>query len=377
MPPTPDATLRLSLRLDDRPCSYVLGRGVLSLLPTLLGDRPAVVLLDRGAVRDRRERLTATLRDRRGRPLPVLTLAGGEGVKSLAALERVYVWLARRGLPRDGTLVGVGGGALLDLAGFAAATWQRGVDFVSVPTTLLAMVDASLGGKTALDVAGVKNNVGAFHPATHVLADPGFLATLPRREWRSGLAETIKAAVIASPSLFADLERRAPALRAAFGEAAGRPRGRDLAPAAALRLPWPGWIGAAARVKARIVGRDFREEGPRRALNLGHTLGHALEAAGGLSHGEGVAAGLAMAVAIAHLRGLCPTRDAVRILALIEACGLPLAPPLPPLATLERLIAGDKKRRRGVVGWVLPERIGRVRLDQPVDLRDVAAGPAR
>ncbi len=229
MPPAPDTTLRLSIRLDGRPCSYVLGRGVLSLLPTLLGDRPAVVLLDRGAVRDRREPLTASLRDRRGRPLPTLTLSGGEGVKSLATLERVYAWLARRGLPRDGTLVGVGGGALLDLAGFAAATWQRGVDFVSAPTTLLAMVDASLGGKTALDVAGVKNNVGAFHPAIHVLADPGFLATLPRREWRGGLAETIKAAVIASPSLFANLERHAPALRAAFGEDASpspRPRSR-------------------------------------------------------------------------------------------------------------------------------------------------------
>ncbi len=376
MSPAPDTTLRLSLRFDGRPCSYVLGRGVLSLLPTLLGDRPAVVLLDRGAVGDRREQLTASLRDRSDRPLPTLTLNGGEGVKNLATLERVYNWLARRGLPRDGTLVGVGGGALLDLAGFAAATWQRGVDFVSAPTTLLAMVDASLGGKTALDVAGVKNNVGAFHPAIHVLADPGFLATLPRREWRSGLAETIKAAVIASPSLFANLERHAPALRAAFGEAASRPRSRDLAPAAALRLPWTVWIGGAARVKARIVGRDFREEGPRRALNLGHTLGHALEASGGLSHGEGVAAGLAMAVAIAHLRGLCPARDAVRILALIEACGLPIAPQLPPLATLERLIAGDKKRRRGVVGWVLPERIGRVRLDQPVDLRNVAAVPA-
>ncbi|MHB8080117.1 MAG: 3-dehydroquinate synthase, partial [Candidatus Krumholzibacteriia bacterium] len=310
MPAAPETTLRLSLRLDGRPSSYLLGRGVLSLLPTLLGERPAVVLLDRGAVRERRARLDAALRDRHGRPLPTLTLAGGETVKSLATLERVYTWLARRKLSRDGTIVGVGGGALLDLAGFTAATWQRGVDFVSAPTTLLAMVDASLGGKTALDVAGVKNNVGAFHPATHVLADPGFLATLPRRQWRSGLAETIKAAVVASPSLFADLERHTPALRAAFGDASPRGGRRDLAPAAALRLPWPAWIGAAARVKARLVGRDFREEGERRALNFGHTLGHALEAAGGLNHGEGVAAGMAMAVTIAHLRGLCPSRDA-------------------------------------------------------------------
>ncbi len=357
------------LTLEGRRCELRFGRGVLGLAPAAGGS--AVAVVDRGAWRAHAGPLRRALRDEEGRPWPLRVVPGGEGAKSVENLARLWAWFADRGLPRDGVVVGVGGGAVLDLAGLAAATWQRGVRFVAIPTTLLAMVDAAIGGKTAIDVGGRKNNVGAFHPAIRVLADPAFLATLPRREWRCGLAETIKAAVIGSPGLFASLERESAALSRAF---AGPRRGRaDLAPPAARRLPWAEWIGAAAAVKAGIVRRDFREAGPRRALNLGHTLGHALEADGSLTHGEAVAVGMATVVAVARARGLCPARDAARILDLLAACGLPRHAPLPAAARLDRLLAADKKRLGGRIRWVLPLGVGAVAIDGRVSRQELRA----
>ncbi len=373
-----NTALRITFRMDRRPCAYTLRAGAVAELPALAGERPAVALLDGGVPPTHAARLQAALRDAAGSPLPTRSLPGGERVKSLPELDATLQWLATVRLPRDGTLVGVGGGALLDLAGLAASLWARGIRYVAVPTTLLAMADASVGGKTAVNVGGIKNQAGTFHPAAGILADLEFLRTLPLREWRSGLAEVVKAAVIGAPRLFAGLERRRVALERCFGgdpggaaAAAAPDAGAVTPPEEVGDLPWVEWIGAAVRVKARIVAADFQEAGPRKALNLGHTLGHALEVAHGLSHGEAVAVGMATSARLAAERGLCPAADAARIAALLRACGLPVTAPAPPAPDLERLIEGDKKRLGGGVGWVLPERIGVVRLDQRVEMDEL------
>ena len=298
----------------------------------------------------------------------VLQIPGGEAVKTLAQLDRIYTWLAECRLPRDGTIVAVGGGTVLDLVGLASATWRRGVDFVSIPTSLLAMVDASIGGKTGVNVAGLKNSVGCFHPARGILADPGFLGTLPRAMWRDGLAEVIKTAAIGDPDLFNDLHRCRGTLARLIGSG---PPGEPIAGILGA-APWRNWIGRCAQVKARVVSKDFRERGPRRALNLGHTLGHALEAwtmtgDRSLGHGEAIAIGMAVVFRIAAERGTCPLQDAVQMIELLEACGLPVSHAAPPPDELERLLAGDKKQSgRAGLRWVLPERIGRMDISASV-----------
>jgi len=367
----PRSTLSRRYRLGGVTTEYLGAPGALDRLADRLGGRPAVAVVDRTVARRHADRLEIVLRDGGGAPLPRLVVPGGEAAKTVAHLARVWTWLAARGLPRDGTVVGVGGGAVLDLAGFAAATWQRGVAFAAAPTTLLAAVDAGLGGKTAVDLGALKNPVGAFHPAGSVLVETGLLGTLSRRDWRCGLAETIKAAVIGSPALFRDLEARAPDLAGLLA------RGRADRPVPGiLDLPWTGWVDGAVGVKGRLVSRDFREHGPRRALNLGHTLGHALELQLGLAHGEAVALGLAAAARLAAARGTCPRRDADRIVALLAACGLAVAAAPPPRRATAALVAGDKKVRGGEVRWVLPRRIGAVDIDASVGLDDMLAALA-
>jgi 3-dehydroquinate synthetase len=350
---------------------YLGDDGALDRLAGRLGGRPAVAVVDRTVARLHAARLETALRGADGAPLPRLVVAGGEAAKSVANLERVWVWLAARRLPRDGVIVGVGGGAVLDLAGFAAATWRRGVEFAVVPTTLLAAVDAGLGGKTAVDLGALKNPVGAFHAAANVLVEPSLLSTLSRRDWRCGLAETVKAAVIGSAPLFRDLEARAPDLAGLLA------RGRADRPVPdILELPWAVWIDGAVGVKGRLVARDFREAGPRRALNLGHTLGHALELQLGLAHGEAVALGLAAAARLAAARGTCPRRDAERIVALLAACGLAVTATAPPRRATAALVAGDKKVRGGEPRWVLPRRVGAVDVDARVGLDEMLASLA-
>ncbi|MFH1841780.1 MAG: 3-dehydroquinate synthase family protein, partial [bacterium] len=291
----------------------------------------------------------------------------------LSSLEQVYSWLASCALPRNGVLIGIGGGAVLDLAGLAASTWTRGIRFIAVPTTLLAMVDAAIGGKTAINTAGLKNPVGTFHPASTILADPAFLATLPRREWRNGLAELIKTAIIGSARLCGSLEKEKESLRNLFG----RGQSRQVVPEAVSSLPWPDWIGTTARIKARIVQKDFQEAGLRRVLNLGHTLGHALEARGGFSHGEAVSIGLAAVFRVAASRGLCRQSTQERLADLLLACGLPITAAPPPRAELARLLAGDKKKGNDRVRWVLPERFGKVRHDETVSVAEILAALPR
>lgn len=359
-----DDSQTIEMKLDGRTSRYLLGPLACLELPRFVGGDAPVYLVDEAVAELHEpwlENIQAACPGERG---AVLRLPAGEKAKTMAVLDEVYHWLAERALPRDGTIVGVGGGATLDLAGMAAATWRRGVDYVAIPTTLLAMVDASLGGKTGLNTAGLKNPVGCFHPAEAILADAGFLATLPRRRWREGMAELIKTAALGDRRLFDELHGARASLAAHLREG-----GDDrTVPGILGALPWRDWIGRAAAVKADLVTRDFREKGPRRALNLGHTLGHVLEALAleegrDLGHGQAVAIGMAVVFRIAAERGSCPVEPAVRMLEILEACGLPTSWPAPPAETIDRLLAGDKKgSARAGLRWVLPERIGKMDL---------------
>ena len=308
-----DAQVNIDLNLEGKVSIYRLGDGVLAGLTDALAGRSAAVIVDAAVSSAHSRRWRAVLADE---TLPVYVVPGAETVKTIAGLEATIRWLATTGLTRDGVLIGIGGGAVLDLAGLAASLWLRGVAYIALPSTLVAMVDAAVGGKTAVNAAGLKNPVGTFHPAEAILADPQFLASLPRTRWREGLAETIKAAVVGDPLLFAELERHRDDLARSL--ASGDPGAT--VPDLLTALPWTDWIGRAVGVKAALIERDFRDEGPRQALNFGHTLGHALEAQTAdasrpLHHGEAVAVGMAVTARIAAARRECPVADADRLIA--------------------------------------------------------------
>ncbi len=369
-----EAQVNIDLTLDGKASVYRLGDGVLAGLPDALAGRSAVAVVDAAVSAAHSRRLRAALADG---ALPVHVVPGSETVKTVASLEATIGWLAATGVTRDGVLIGIGGGAVLDLAGLAASLWQRGIAYIALPSTLVAMVDAAVGGKTAINAAGLKNPVGTFHPAETILADSELLSSLPRNRWREGLAETIKAAVIGDPQLFAELEAHRDDLARWLASGESGATIPDLLTA----LPWTDWIGRAVRVKATLVERDFRDEGPRQALNFGHTLGHALEAQTAdtsrpLHHGEAIAVGMAVTARIAAARRECPVADADRLITLLADCGLPTTWPPPPRAELVRLLAGDKKRRADRLGWILPNGIGRVRIGQSVTVDEVLSGLA-
>jgi 3-dehydroquinate synthase len=281
----------------------------------------------------------------------VLFLAPGEANKRLAQVERLSAELASAGADRSSLLIAFGGGIVGDVGGFLAAIYMRGIDYIQMPTTLLAQVDSSVGGKTGVNLSVGKNLIGSFHHPLAVFADVGMLKTLPERELRAGLFESIKAGVIRDASLFRFLERNQEAILACDADALKQV------------------IGASVRMKAEVVGIDERESGLRMILNFGHTIGHAIEALThyrGPLHGEAVGWGMRVAVEASRMRGL-PNLDADRILAAIDALGLP---PLPRL-TARRLLnaaAGDKKRIAGIRHFVLLERIGQAKVVQ--DLTD-------
>lgn len=287
---------------------------------------------------------------------PLLELPEGEEGKTLETVGQVVRWLVGLGIERRDGVVAVGGGVITDIAGFAAAVTLRGVPWVAVPTTLLAMVDAAVGGKTGVDVDEGKNLIGCFWSPRGVLVDPTTLATLDRRQIRSGLVEMVKAAMI-SPFLLEDeLENRLESLAHGVLDDAAQ------------------MVALAVRVKAEVVAGDEREQGPREVLNLGHTLGHALEAATGYRlflHGEAVAWGLLAALRLARDRGLLATEDAMRWAARLQLLG-----PLPPVSpvgwrSVAPFFSRDKKRSGGVTRWVLP-RPGGVALGVGVPDSEVA-----
>ncbi len=345
----------LSLRAPGLNTDVHISAGVIGTLPDVLGSRSALVVVDASVWRSHRTILEPLLQTAPGRPHPRLILPGGESIKTPENLARLWKRCAAVGLPRDGVIVGIGGGTILDLAGFAAATWMRGTSFVAIPTTLLAAADASVGGKTAVDLDGLKNPVGAFHAAETVLIDPDLLATLPRREWRCGMAEVVKMAVISEPKLFRALEYASQDLRAHLAAGAARSLVPEIGD-----LPWSEWLQSAVMAKARIVAHDFREEGHRRVLNLGHTLAHALEPLLEIPHGEAVALGLSAVTRAATADGICTVRTRDRILALLQACGLPTECMPPHLNAVAKYVTRDKKMSEGKVDWIVPTAIGKV-----------------
>jgi 3-dehydroquinate synthase len=278
----------------------------------------------------------------RGGEEPIL-VPDGERFKTLATVGRIYDALIRAAADRAAAIVAVGGGVIGDMAGFAAATYLRGVPVVQVPTTLLAQVDSAIGGKVGVNHPLGKNLIGAFHAPSAVVIDPDLLATLPRREFRAGLYEVVKYGVIASRPLF---ERVSAGMRAIFA--------RD----SAALLPV---IAESCRIKAAVVERDEREAGPRRALNFGHTVGHALEALTRyrrFRHGEAVGYGMLAAAELALARGTLAAADREALGAMITQLG-----PLPPVGDLSAsqamdAIGRDKKMVAGRLHFVLPTSIG-------------------
>lgn len=283
----------------------------------------------------------------------VIEVPAGERHKTLATVSGVYDRLVELRLDRRSPLLALGGGVVGDLAGFAAATFLRGLPFVQLPTTLLAMVDASVGGKVAVDHPGGKNLVGAFKQPRAVLADTSTLATLPAGEWRCGLSETVKHAIIGDAALFQRWEA-----------------GED------YRETVQDWLAASIRVKVAIVGRDPFERGERLQLNLGHTFGHALEVLANyeLNHGDAVAIGLACAARLARRLDLCRAEFVQRLDGLMRRLGLPARVPAA-YATEDILAAmqADKKRLDGRLRFVLPRGLGDVVVVGDVAGEDVAA----
>jgi 3-dehydroquinate synthase len=336
--------LRLAVRAaDGSPRPLLLGPGALDALPRVW--RPAwhaaALVADRNVMRRYGARVLRILR----RCTPhVLScpVPAGETHKTRALKAAIEDRLLAAGLGRDTCLVAFGGGVTLDLAGFVAATYLRGIPHVLIPTTLLAQVDAAFGGKTGVNAPAGKNLVGAFHFPEAVLVDPQLLRTLPKAEWPGGLAEVVKHAVVGDPALFRLLERHAERLRSP-----GR-----LDPVALRR---------AVSVKLDVVAADPFERGRRAVLNFGHTVGHALEAASGhaVPHGLAVAVGMAVESDVAVATCGFPAAERDRLLALLERLGLPTVARLP-FARLRRYLAVDKKNREGAVRLALPLRIGRM-----------------
>jgi 3-dehydroquinate synthase len=288
----------------------------------------------------------------------VLEVDDGETAKTVVTADRLWNEMLAAGGKRDSRLVAFGGGSVGDVGGFAAGCFLRGIELVQVPTTLLAQVDAAIGGKTGVDLPGGKNTVGLFHHPALVVCDTSLLESLPREELRSGLVEVVKMAALLDPDLFGQVERGLDALL--DGDAAA------LGPV----------VAAAAAAKIGVVERDPDERGDRRLLNFGHTLGHAIESAcgyAGLRHGEAVGYGILFALRLAVRRG--PGLDpavAERIRALLQRFGLPPLPELEP-GTLMDLMARDKKARESGLVWVLPTRLGEGRMVQDVPPAEVEA----
>jgi 3-dehydroquinate synthase len=289
---------------------------------------------------------------------PVL-IPDGERFKNVATVGRIYDALVKAQVDRGCAVIAIGGGVVGDVAGFAAATFLRGLPIVQIPTTLLAQVDSAIGGKVGVNHPLGKNLIGAFHQPAAVLIDPDVLGTLPRREFRAGLYEVVKYGVIASRPLFEMLDAKMSALFA-----------RE--PAALIPA-----IAESCRIKADVVGIDERESGPRRALNFGHTIGHALEAVTRyrrFRHGEAVAYGMLAAAEIAVARRVMPAADRNALAALIAKMG-----PLPAVADIEmaqvvEAVARDKKVVAGTLHFVLPAGIGETRFVTDVTEEELLKG---
>ncbi len=275
---------------------------------------------------------------------PVFVMKPGEAHKNLTTAETIYRWLLEVGADRSSFIVGIGGGVVCDMAGFIASTYMRGVRFGFVSSTLLAQVDASVGGKNGVDFDGFKNVIGTFNQPEFVICDTAMLATLPITELRCGLSEVIKHTLIAVKAMFEILEQNFCKVLSLEKETI------DLI------------VEHSVRTKAEIVSRDEREHGDRRKLNLGHTWGHAVEKITGIPHGEAVSIGLAFASWLSEKRKVLSASDRKRILNLLSALGLPVSSDVSRDAALEALLH-DKKREGGILHFVLIEGIGNAQVE--------------
>jgi 3-dehydroquinate synthase len=339
----PSEIVPLRLHHPDGVTPVIVGDGALSsVLPEMedwLAGRTAFVVTTPRVLALHGERLEILCKA--ASRWVILEVEEGEAAKTVAAAERLWNEMLSSGGKRDSRLLAFGGGSVGDLGGFAAGCFLRGIDFVQIPTTLLAQVDAAIGGKTGVDLPGGKNTVGLFHHPWKVVCDTSFLSTLPREELRSGLVEVIKMAALLDPDLFARVEQQLESLLEGDPAALGPV------------------VAAAAAAKIAVVERDPTEQGDRRLLNFGHTLGHAIEAAGeyaGLRHGEAVGYGLLFALRLARRRGLA-AEAAERIRALLRRLALPPLPALDP-KDLMAAMSRDKKAREAGLVWVLPRAMG-------------------
>jgi 3-dehydroquinate synthase len=362
---TDPATVKVAL--GDRSYEIVIGRGLIASLGTRIEAlRPgakAAIVTDENVARHHLPAVEAALAGAKVAASRIVVPAG-ESSKSIRGFEQVSEAIVAARIERGDLVVALGGGVVGDLAGYAASAVRRGLDYVQVPTTLLAQVDSSVGGKTAINSAHGKNLIGAFHQPILVVADTATLDTLPVREFRAGYAEVAKYALLGDAAFFAWLEAN---WRDVF---AGKNFAREHA------------IAVCCRAKAAIVARDERESGERALLNLGHTFGHALEAACGFSdrllHGEAVAAGMALAFGFSARQGLIPAADASRAIRHLADVGLPTEPKdipggWPAVDRLMDLMAQDKKVKRGMPTFILVRGIGAAFVENGVDPGEVRA----
>jgi len=356
----------VNVALGERSYDILIGRGILaSLGQKIAALRPGakVAIVSDETVARHHLAAAETALAGAGIAATAVTVPPGESSKSFPVLERVCEALVAARIERADLVVALGGGVVGDLGGFAAAVVRRGLDYVQVPTTLLAQVDSSVGGKTAIDSRHGKNLIGAFHQPVLVLADTALLDTLPIREFRSGYAEVAKYGLIGDAAFFDWLEAN---WKDVF---AGGPA-REHA------------ISVSCRMKAAIIGRDERETGERALLNLGHTFGHAFEAAAGFSdrllHGEAISLGMVLAFAFSAVRGLVPPGEAERVEHHLAAVGLPtrasqVAGGVPGVDRLMELMAQDKKVKRGRLTFILARGIGASFIAPDVDAAEVRA----
>jgi 3-dehydroquinate synthase len=338
--------IEIPVELGDRSYPIVIAEHVARQIPERLArfsGRPVALVSDRRVYELQGHRIERALKSI-GRVSPIV-IPSGERYKTRATFDRIHDALVKLGAGRDTLVVALGGGVVGDVAGFAAATYMRGIDWIGIPTTLLAMVDSSIGGKVGINHPRAKNMIGAFHQPRAVMIDVSFLDTLPPRERRSGAYEMLKCGVIGDPELFESL-------RSAPRELAGwDPHALEKA------------VAAACRIKADVVSRDEREGGMRRVLNLGHTLGHALETATAyrrFTHGEAVGWGMIGAAWLAQRKELIRADTYEAIVSTVDRLG-----PRPRISDLsaEKILGAlkhDKKAKAGRVPFVLPTRIGEV-----------------
>lgn len=350
----------VSVDLGSRSYSIVVETGALAAvgdrLRTLGVGRRTALVSDAAIMRRHGATVTASL-ERAGFTVTVIEVPEGEAAKTLAVAERCWDHALAAGLDRSSTILGLGGGAVGDLAGFIAATYMRGMNFVTLPTTVLAQVDASIGGKTAIDHPRAKNLIGAFHQPRLVVVDPAVVTTLPERDFRSGLAEIVKHGIVLEASYFEDVERNAEAMLARKLEVLERV------------------IGGSCRLKASVIERDPEEKSDLRfALNYGHTIGHALEATTGYTrwtHGEAVALGIVAEARLARRLDLATDATVTRQERLLDRLGLPVRSGALDVDAVLTAITHDKKARDGRVPFVLSPRLGEFRVVYDVSAADI------